>query len=49
MRLKDAPARTVTWLEQTFLIIDANYKRHREELQEGPWHNQSADLRTAQG
>jgi 5-methylcytosine-specific restriction endonuclease McrBC regulatory subunit McrC len=31
-------------LEQTSFIIDAKYKRHWEELQEGSWHNQSADL-----
>jgi len=31
-------------LEQTSFIIDAKYKRHWEELQEGPWHNQSALL-----
>jgi len=31
-------------LEQTSFIVDAKYKRHWEELQEGAWHNQSADL-----
>src|SRR6266436_4338001 len=31
-------------LEQTSFIIDAKYKRHWEELQEGAWHNQSVAL-----
>jgi 5-methylcytosine-specific restriction endonuclease McrBC regulatory subunit McrC len=32
-------------LEGTSYIIDAKYKRHWEEFQEGAWHNQSAALR----
>ena len=31
-------------LEQTSFIIDAKYKRHWEELQEGAWHEQSTAL-----
>jgi hypothetical protein len=31
-------------LEQTSFIIDAKYKRHWEELQEGSWHDQSDAL-----
>lgn len=31
-------------LEQTSFIIDAKYKRHWEEFQEGDWHSQSAEL-----
>ncbi|MGA3017662.1 MAG: hypothetical protein ABSF62_11125 [Bryobacteraceae bacterium] len=31
-------------LEGTSFIVDAKYKRHWEELQEGAWYNQSADL-----
>lgn len=30
--------------EQTSFVIDAKYKRHWEELQEGGWQNQSAEL-----
>ena len=31
-------------LEQTSFIIDAKYKRHWEELQEGAWHEQTTAL-----
>jgi len=31
-------------LEKTSFIIDAKYKRHWEELQEGAWHSQSSEL-----
>ncbi len=31
-------------LEGTSLIVDAKYKRHWEELQQGPWHAQDAAL-----
>ena len=31
-------------LQQTSFIIDAKYKRHWEELQEGAWHNQSVAM-----
>ncbi|MGO8817254.1 MAG: 5-methylcytosine restriction system specificity protein McrC [Terriglobia bacterium] len=32
-------------LDGITLIVDAKYKRHWEELQEGSWHEQTADLR----
>ena len=31
-------------LDQTSFIVDAKYKRHWEELQEGAWHSQSSVL-----